>query len=217
MRQAIIFTLLSSTLISSAPAVAEKRASRQPPYDWVLIDGDDNNMSGSMDMLKRAQALTQDGERLLLIEQRGGGGKAWTFREPVVLDQVTVAWAPVEELGDRMGALGDRMGALGDRQGRLGDKMGVIGDKMGKLGSELASLAPDNPRRDRVQAEMQRLQDDMRPLQQAMEKLNLEMRPMSEEMQGYSKQMEKLSEKAQADLVRIIDNALAQGLGKQVR
>ncbi len=214
MKQAIIFTLLSCTMISAAPAVAKDRAARQPPFDWVLVEGDNNKMSGSMEMVGRARGQQQDDEPLLYVER---DGRAWVFREQVVIDRVRASWAPADALGKKMGKLGDKMSEIGDRQSALGKKMGAIGNEMGRVGREMAGLHPDDDRRERLQAEMERLQEQMEPLQEQMQELNAQMQPYSDEMSRLGKEMSRLSARAQEELADTVDDALASGLGREVK
>jgi hypothetical protein len=229
MRQAVIFTLLSCTLITAAPAVAREsrdraQAARKPPYDWVLVDGDGDNpsrgvgggmMSGSRQDLDRARALRREyGDPLLYVER---GGRAWIFRDGGLVSRVHAAMAPTEELGKRMSALGEKMSAIGDEQRVIGDKMGLIGNKMGKIGGELARIAPEDPRRAGLQDEMSRLQTEMEPLQDEMSVLSTRMQPLSDEMSRHGKEMKRLSERAQAEITEIIEDGFAQGLARELK
>jgi bla regulator protein blaR1 len=217
MRQAVIFTLLSCTLISAAPAVAEDRAraqaERQPPYDWVLVDGERDLMGGSADDLRRARAQ-KEGDAPLLYARRGE--RAWVFREASVLSRVRAAWAPVGEVGKRMEAVGERMREVGERQRAVGEKMRGVGTRMGKIGAELARLEHDDPRRQPLRDEMDALQRQMDPLQDEMTVIAREMDPLSGEMKRHGAEMKRLSAEAQLELARIIDDARARGLGREV-
>jgi hypothetical protein len=205
MRRAILLTLLALPV----PA----RAQPTPLENWVLVDGDDNQMNGSVEDIERARAQQRHGEPLLWFRR---GDHAYVIRDAGVLARLRAAWEPARALGKTMGALGKKVGALGAKQGVLGEQMGVLGARQGALGARIATMRRDDPERAQIRREMAETSAQMDALKEPMERLNDAMRPLSAEMQRRGAEMQRIAAEARQKMAVIIDDALARGLGSEV-
>jgi bla regulator protein blaR1 len=139
---------------------------------YVLIEAGSRNsmMSGSLDHLRRAQALRNGSEALLYVRF---GDAAYVIRDAATLRKAEAIFAPQQELGERQGELGERQGALGERQARLGAeqaRLGALqanaparraaelGRQQGELGRQQGALGEQQSALGRQQAELGREQ-----------------------------------------------------------
>jgi bla regulator protein blaR1 len=183
--------LLAALLLPELPLHAEP----SKLDTWVLVDGNDNQMSGNMSDIGAARAQQRDGEALLYARR---GNQAFVIRDAGALQRARAVWAPARILGKTMEQLGRKMSQIGNKQGEIGTRMGAIGTRM-------ATLAPDDPQRARLEAEMDALQKPMATLNEAM-------RPLSAEMEKRGEEMRKLSKRAEEQLAALVDDAIARGL-----
>jgi hypothetical protein len=116
------------------------------------------------------------------------GTKAWVIRDAAVLGKITPLWAPVESLGKQMEA--------------LGKKMEVLGKDMEKLGHQMERADSDGER-DRLGHEM--------------DELGKKMDVLGKQMDALGKDMEKASDKAERELVVLVDEAIKSGKAVPVK
>jgi chromosome segregation ATPase len=181
---------------------------------WVLIDGQKQNMGGSIADLKAALALQKNGEPLLYVRR---AGKAWVIRDPATLDKVRAAWAPTNTLGERMGALGKKMSVIGDQQSALGDKMRATGEKLAELGTQLGRRSLDDKERTRSEREIERLSAELEKMGAQMTLLSKQMQPFTEEMNVFQGEMNKAVARAEGAMTALVDDAIARKLAVEVK
>jgi beta-lactamase regulating signal transducer with metallopeptidase domain len=141
-------------------------------------------------------------------------------------------------LGRREAEMGARQGAIGARQGEIGAEQAAVGAQQAALAAEEASIArqqaygggqmvkaPDHERRYReLDAQMKayeqrahELEQQMDALRQPMEDLAKQMEPLARQQQDLGAQMETLAAQAEANMRKLIDQAIAEGKAERVR
>jgi len=214
MRVSLTHSLIFPVLLAATSVQAdEKPDEKQPRTSWVLVEGDTNHMSGSVEDLEEAKALQRGDEPLLYVRR---GDQAWVLRDDASLARVRATWEPANKVGTRMEPLGKTMELLGGRMNAVGAKMQPIGERMGELGLEMAADR-DDARRAEIQAEMKQLQSRMDALNKKMQALNAEMQPLSREMERLGQEMQKVAKKAESETLALLDDAIARGLAQPVR
>jgi beta-lactamase regulating signal transducer with metallopeptidase domain len=206
----------------------------------LLLDDHNANMSGSLADIDRARSLRRGGEAILWIRRKG---VEHVVRDRTLIGQALEVWRPVNTLGDaqgdlggKQGALGTQQGALGARQGALGMQQGVLGTRQGEIGVRQAALsareqtaATDTDRRAvdaerrrldsesrALEAEMRALDLKMRELDQPMRDLDREMRALGAKMEVLGREMEDASRRAEAQMLELLDRAIASGLAERI-
>ena len=209
MRVSITHSLIFPVLLLALPARADRD---KPDTAWVLVEADNNHMSGSVEDLEVAKAQQRGDEPLLYVRR---GGQAWVLRDAGSLARVRAAWAPADAVGEKMEPLGKKMNLLGKYMNQVGSKMNPIGQRMGELGALMAG--GDDQDRAAAREEMDRLQVKMDGLNKKMQALNEEMQPLSREMERLGKEMQKVAKKCEAATLAVLDDAIARGIAEPVR
>src|SRR5687768_8238286 len=75
-------TILLGLVSSMVPWLWFFEARADPDKGWVIVDGESNTMSGSMEDVEAARALRRNGEPLIYARR---GDKAWVIRDPAVV------------------------------------------------------------------------------------------------------------------------------------
>src|SRR5262245_41035251 len=148
MRASITHSLIFPVLFLATSARADDD-DRRPNTAWVLVEADNNHMSGSVEDLEEAKAQQRGDEPLLYLRR---GDQAWVLRDAASLARVRATWAPADAVGVKMEPLGKKMNLLGKYMNSVGQKMQPIGERMGELGLRMA--AGDDDDRAAVQEEM---------------------------------------------------------------
>lgn len=212
----------------------------------VVLLQDDDSVSfnaGTADA-ERARVERRGDEDLLWFEQEGTAyvirDAATLERVRRTLQPVFDLAEQQGELGARQGELGGEQGELGGRQGELGAEMGRLGAEMGKLGGELAALvsrqvalelgdgdeaaiAELEAEEEAIEAEMDALGEDMDALGEQMEALGEEQEAMGarqaemgERQAALGVRQAEASERATAELGRILEQAVRSGKAERV-
>ena len=182
---------MKTVLLCSAFALALCVSGQSPKEEaFVLTRAGSSSvtMSGNSADAGAARAALHGAEGLWFRRE----GVAYVVTDPGLVARARGFYKPTEDLGRQQGE-------LGKRQGRLGAEMGKLGARMGQVGG---SGAADKEAR--------------------MDALGKEMDSLGKEMDGFGKQMDTLGKrmddvcaKADADLHRLMDEALAKGLAKR--
>ena len=223
-------------------AEPEQREQKEREINYVLfLDDHHTNMSGSMRDIDTARRHRRNGERLLWFRQ---AGREYVVRDPSVIDQVLILWAPVNVIGDQQGKVGGRQGEIGAKQGEIGErqgrvgaeqgvigaKQGAIGDRQGKLAAREVSARTDEERRS-IDAERKRLDEEMRALDRQMRELDAKMRdldtPMTDldqqmrvldrEMQALDMKMRAAVKQAETEMQALMNQSIASGVAVPVK
>jgi beta-lactamase regulating signal transducer with metallopeptidase domain len=225
---------------SDTPAVDARHA--VPAHDtldrtsWVLFkEGDDSvHMNGNTSDVHAARAARRGREALLWLRH---DGREYVVRDAATIGRVREAFEPVEKLGRQQAEIGAKQAAIGARQAEVGQKQAEIGAKQAAIGTRqaaigakqaaAAALSSDAAREAQLQGldaqmeslgrEMEALGRDMEKLSKPMEDLSKEMEPLSKEQEKLGEEMESLVEQANADLEKIVVDAISKGTAMPVR
>ncbi|MBA2304057.1 MAG: hypothetical protein H0W08_15685 [Acidobacteria bacterium] len=220
---------------------SKRRTAPEDDLRFVFLRGNrQTTMSGSTGDVERARRLQKSGEQLLWLIK---DGKQYVVRDPNLLRELQNIWETVSRVGDEQGKVGEKQGALGTRQGelganqgKLGAEQGLIGTRQGQVGSRQGLLASREGRRltsverAEIERERQELDQQMRTLDREMALLGEKMqeldKPMRElgdqmeilgrEMDLLGRKMEEASAKADTEMRRLIERAIASGAAEVV-
>ncbi|WP_226427992.1 M56 family metallopeptidase [Xanthomonas sp. NCPPB 2865] len=200
--------------------------SHDPDRDaYVLLQGNDSVMNGSVDDLKHVRRLAGKDGQLMWFRK---DGKQYVVRDPDTFKRLNAAYAPVTKLGQAQGALGERQGELGEQQGELGAQMAELGaraadaaakhvnaslldtDALTQQAAERAAREAERAVRQAEQA-MQRSGADQR-----MQALARQQAALATEQADLSSQQAAASVRADKEAQRIMREAIAQGLATQI-
>ncbi|PPT98070.1 M56 family metallopeptidase [Xanthomonas arboricola] len=200
--------------------------SHDPDRDaYVLLQGNDSVMHGSVDDLKHVRRLAGKDGQLMWFRK---DGKQYVVRDLDTFKRLNAAYAPITKLGQAQGALGERQGKLGEQQGELGAQMAELGARAAAAAAKHvnASLLDTDARTQQAaeraareaeravrQAElaMQRSGADQR-----MQALARQQAALATEQATLSSQQAAASVRADKEARRIMREAIAQGLATQI-
>jgi beta-lactamase regulating signal transducer with metallopeptidase domain len=230
-------------------------------YAMVRAGEDGMMLSGDLDDIGEVKRVRQHLHSDFMWFRHDGD--TYVLQDPAILAAARRAWAPAEEMGERMEVLGKQMEPLGKRMEALGKQMEALSDdgqpyarqmealgkrmeplaeqqaELGERMQELAASRRDSADDARIEAQMEQLQRRMEPLQSQMETLSRAMqehsaamqraqqpmqemsrrmqeasKPMAElsrQMDALGKRQEPLVKQADADVRRLIEQALRDG------
>ncbi|CAG2082129.1 M56 family metallopeptidase [Xanthomonas arboricola pv. juglandis] len=200
--------------------------SHDPDRDaYVLLQGNDSVMNGSVDDLKHVRRLAGKDGQLMWFRK---DGKQYVVRDPDTFKRLNAVYAPVTKLGQAQGALGERQGELGEQQGELGAQMGELGARAADAAAKHvnASLldtdartqqAAERAAREAERAVRQAEQAMQRSgAQQRMQALARQQAALATEQADLASQQAAASVRADKEAQRIMREAIAQGLATQI-
>jgi hypothetical protein len=188
---------------------------------YVLLQGDESVMVGSLADLRQAQQL-DDGKGVLLVRR---DGSRYVIRDASTLSRVKALYAETTRIGKAQGELGERQGALGEQQGRIGERMGEIGARIGELAAREAELALagldekvtqkalEDARRatEKVRAEM-----DSPAMRAQLEALAKQQEALGRQQAELGGQQAAASARAQREADALIKQAIKSGLAQRI-
>ncbi|PPU38402.1 M56 family metallopeptidase [Xanthomonas arboricola] len=200
--------------------------SHDPDRDaYVLLQGNDSVMNGSVDDLKHVRRLAGKDGQLMWFRK---DGKQYVVRDPDTFKRLNAVYAPITKLGQAQGALGERQGELGEQQGELGAQMGELGARAADAAAKHvnASLldtdartqqAAERAAREAERAVRQAEQAMQRSgAQQRMQALARQQAALATEQADLASQQAAASVRADKEAQRIMREAIAQGLATQI-
>lgn len=195
---------------------------------YVLLQGDESVMVGSMADLRRAQQL-DDGKGVLLVRR---DGSRYVIRDAATLARVKALYAETTRIGKAQGDLGERQGDLGEQQGRIGERMGEMGARIGEMAAREAELAAHQADLAVAGLDDQVTKKAMEDARRATEKVRAEMDSpaMRAQIEALAKQQALLgqqqaklgeqqaaaSERAQREADALIKQAIQNGLAQRI-
>jgi beta-lactamase regulating signal transducer with metallopeptidase domain len=219
----------------------ERKEQEGDAITYALFLGDRNMMSGARADIARARTFRRPGESLLWFRM---AGREYVVRDPELLRQVWSVWQPVSTIGDLQGQIGEEQGALGEKQGQIGEKQGEIGERQGEIGERQGELAEkmaqiaerearvrSDAERQIVEGERGRIDVQSRELDRLMAELDAKMRELDKPMRELDDQMRALDVKmreldgrmreanarAEAEMRRLFERAVATGTAQVVK
>ncbi|CAE6686170.1 M56 family metallopeptidase [Xanthomonas arboricola] len=200
--------------------------SHDPDRDaYVLLQGNDSVMNGSVDDLKHVRRLAGKDGQLMWFRK---DGKQYVVRDPDTFKRLNAVYAPVTKLGQAQGALGERQGELGEQLGELGAQMGELGARAADAAAKhvnaslldtdaRAQQAAERAAREAERAVRQAEQAMQRSgAQQRMQALARQQAALATEQADLASQQAAASVRADKEAQRIMREAIAQGLATRI-
>ncbi|MGH8060570.1 MAG: M56 family metallopeptidase [Pseudoxanthomonas sp.] len=170
---------------------------------YVLLQGNNTLMNGSMVDMAEARRQQRNGEQLLWFRK---GRTSYVVRDPAALARFQSTFKETSALADAQGKLGDRQGELGEQQGKLGERQGAIGMQQAEL-----AISKANSERQAALAAQQRGMAEQAQF-------------LAERQAVMAREQAKLAEKQAASSARtarevkqLIEEALAKGIAQPTK
>jgi beta-lactamase regulating signal transducer with metallopeptidase domain len=209
------------------PVAMAQPTSSKSLDSYIIVSGNSQTMSGSVEDLQRVLALkSQIGDEFIWFRR---DDKAYVIRDAGILKAAHKLFEPQHELGVRQGVLGEQQGKLGELQAALGEKQSTVRTippdltrDIERLKEKLKTAATAEDLGD-VQALLGELQSklaekqaslggDQAKLGEEQAKLGERQAKLGEEQAKLGEQQAKLAEKASRQLKVLIDEAFKKGL-----
>lgn len=197
-------------------------------YAYVIMRGRDITASAESRDFKESRRLQAGSNEPMIYVRKGA--KTYLIRDTATVQKAQALWKPVSDLGDQQGKLGEAQGKLGSQQGALGAKQGALGSQMGELGRQNAQLALRQvslSRDDSAAAQKQRealdrqsealavrqqaLGDQQEALGRQQEALGNKQSALGEQQSALGELQSAASDRADAQMKQLIDQAIANG------
>lgn len=212
-------------LAQSTSRTTSNHNSTDRKYDYaiVLANGDTHSWgSWNTQELRNLDAGTK-ADRIIVRKDE----KNFVFTDGATVKAAQKAIEPVMALAKRQGELGRRQGELGREQGQLGRKQGELGRQQGDLGRQLGQIVREM-QSESTRAEARRKQDDINRKMQALGEqqsalgkeqgeLGKRQSVLGEQQGELGRQQAAESKKADAEITKLIDNAFAKGLTREIK
>lgn len=170
---------------------------------YVLLQGNNSLVNGSMLDIAAARRQQRNGEQLLWFRK---GRASYVVRDPVLLARFQSAFEETSALADAQGKLGDRQGELGEQQGKLGMRQGEIGMQQAKLAIG------------RAQAERQAaLAAQQRGMAEQAQFLAERQAVMAREQAKLAEKQVAASARTEQEVKKLIEEALAKGAAQSTK
>jgi bla regulator protein blaR1 len=197
----------------------------------ALFDGDTVMINGSDLDLASAERLHETSPGSFMWFRRGD--QAYLIRDENYIRRARDAQAPVTELARMEGRLAGEEGRLAGQEGGLAAREGALSGRQAELEGRRAALEgeraalaanpTDTSRRATIDSQMQSLEARAKDLAARRTELNGQQHALSQQQAELSRQQSALSaqqrqaeEKANAELDRLLNEALAHGVAHPV-
>ncbi|MGH8816661.1 MAG: hypothetical protein ACREX5_08720 [Achromobacter pestifer] len=170
---------------------------------YVLLQGNNSLMNGSMADMAAARGQQRGGEALLWFRH---DGTSYVVRDAASLARFRSAF-------DETSALADAQGKLGDRQGDLGIQQGKIGEQQAQIGMQQAGLALGKAHAERRAA----LAAQQRGMAEQAQFLAERQAAMAREQASLAEKQAAASARTVRAVQQLIDEALAKGFAQPTR
>ena len=177
--------------------------SSQSDQAYVLLQGNNSLMNGSMVDIAEARRQQRNGEQLLWFRN---GGASYVVRDPAALARFHSAF-------DETSALADAQGKLGDRQGVLGEQQGKLGERQGEIGMRQAEAAVGKAQAERQAA----LAAQQRGVAEQAQVLAERQAVMAHEQAKLAARQAAASARTAREVKQLIDEALAKGIAQSTK
>lgn len=228
-RSAALFFVASA---AAAMAVAQgvstgssNVVSQDRKRDFVVLSPDGGSHSFGQWDWDEVKALKEKTETDRIVVRQDG--KLYEVTDRATLANALKLIQPIVELGRRQGELGKRQGELGKEQGALGRKQGELGKRQGELAREMEEAARqmrDPATRERaatrqaaLRAEMSDLSERMQDLGRQQSELGRRQGELGQQQGELGRQQGAASRAANVGIDKLIDDAFAKGLAREVR
>jgi hypothetical protein len=221
---------------------AEEIAQHTRDYSWILLSkGETTHRNAWGEDAALARRQRHGSEPLLWVRR---AGEQLVIRDPAVIARASDVFARMKELESRRAELARQQAELGRRLSEVSatqQAAGMTQNALGALQADTstrqaawnakqpnAGLAPSDAaalqgvqhetadQMRAYEAEARALAGQADALRQPMEDLAKQMQPLARQQQDLGAQMETLAAQAEADMRRLIDEAMAAGKGERV-
>ena len=170
---------------------------------YVLLQGNNSLVDGSMADIAEARRQQRNGEQLLWFRK---GRASYVVRDPAALARFHAAFEETSALADAQGKLGDRQGELGDQQGKLGERQGEIGMRQ----AELAVSRENSERQAALAAQQRGMAEQAQFLAQRQAVMAREQAKLAEKQAA-------ASARTAREMKKLIEEALAKGIAQSTK
>ena len=197
-------------------------------YAYVIMRGREITASAESRDFKDSRRLQAGSNEPMIYVRKGS--KTYLIRDAATVQKAQALWKPVSDLGEQQGKLGEAQGKLGAQQGALGAKQGALGSQMGELGRQNAQIAlrqvslsrddSDAAQKQRqaldqqseaLATRQQALGDQQEALGRQQEALGSKQSALGEQQAALGKLQSAASDRADAQMKQLIDQAIANG------
>lgn len=208
--------LIAGALAIFGAAVAQEQTRK---YDFSIVTADGSTHSwGSWNSndVKNLNAGTK-GDRLIFKKD----GKLYVITDKQTVGRAKRALEPMVALGKQQGELGRQQGELGRKQGDLGRQQGELGRQQGQFaGGWYRDQSKDKAKAEQLQkeyaAKRRTLVEKQKALGAKQRELGNQQGELGKKQRDLGQRQHAAGQKANAEITKLIDDAISKGLTKPI-
>ncbi|MBE1159444.1 M56 family metallopeptidase [Dyella acidiphila] len=193
----------------------------------ALFDGDTVMINGSDADEATAQRLHNSGNPLLWFRR---GNRAYVVHDDALIQQAKRAYVPIAEMARAQGELAGKQGELAGQQGGIAARQGALANREAQVADRRAQLeaarasaqASQEAGREAgftgqlagITAEEQEISRENRELEQEAAQMSKRAEALAKQQTALSAQQEDANRRAEQELDKVLDKAIAQGLAQ---
>ncbi|GGD32254.1 M56 family metallopeptidase [Pseudoxanthomonas indica] len=200
-------------------------------YAYVIMRGREVTASAESQDFKVSRRLQAGSTEPMIYVRKGA--KTYLIRDAATVQKAQAIWKPVSDLGEQQGKLGEAQGKLGSEQGALGAKQGALGSQMGELGRQHAQIAlrqvslsqDDSAAAERQRQALEKETEALAARQEALgnqqealgrqqEALGSKQSVLGEQQAALGTRQAAASDRADAQMKQLLDQAIASGVAQ---
>ena len=195
----------------------------------LFLENDVTLVNGTARDYERGKTLRAGPQEQLFWFQRGG--KEYILRDPALLKQLQVLFAPQMKLGQQQAVLGGMQKQLANeladlvaQQEAQGEQQAEFGLRMSQLATEQARLQEQGESTEAIEAEIQGLEEEQGSLEEPQAQLAVQRDGVQQQQQALIQQQEDVARKldqatraAQAQLNALVNQAVTKGTATEVK
>ena len=189
---------------------------------WVLMNGADTMMHGSIEQLRQAREAANGKRAFWFVHE----GNHYLIDDAATLDRLTQVHAQTSQLSRQMGELGAKQGELGAQQGEIGARIGQLAARVGDLAAQEADLAVQaelsgknvSAQLDAVRKQVKQAQAalDQASSQTQMQRFEAQQQALSKQQSTLGEQYERASVAAKAQTQQLMEQSLRNGVARRI-
>jgi hypothetical protein len=184
-------------------------------FQYAYIEpGEDGTQVMSGAVSDHLEDLARDSKQPVLWFERDG--EEYVVRAPAYTSRAHTALQPVMDIGREQGKLGAKQGKLGAKQGSYGARMGALGARLGEISAREAMARMDGRDTEDFSRERESIRADMEELRRAQQPLSQAQRDLGAQQRELGHKQREASKKAEAELQRILDDAIRAGAASRL-
>jgi hypothetical protein len=209
--------LAFSVLATAGVALASQSISfgNDDGFQYAYIEpGTDGTQVMSGTFSDHLEDIAKDSHDPVLWFERHG--EEYVVRAPAYTNRAHEVLQPVMDLGREQGRLGAKQGKLGAKQGSYGARMGALGARLGEIATREAMARMDGRDTDDLSREREEIRREMDDLRREQEPLSQAQRDLGAQQRELGHKQKEASKKAEAELQRILDDAIKAGAASRL-